>query len=457
MGPEESDKNCPPAESRPTRMTQAKDNDHLVPNIVTVTNIFPSTFTPFYVWIPGTGSGQRIGSSALTATIPLPIAMDFRALEATDEKAVLVESTKARSRKRRRTSKNDSKAGLEEDCDPPTPPRITGRRLPSPRRNRNSNELIHEAKPTKQMDSLLVFPDALEQRHGKEIFQRGEFPENAEDSDDDDDETVSQVFFELANAAQVAYRIRNVPLSSSSSASMSDISNDRLLFHQDVAACSQHTGGIIWETSYLLLEYLLDRSAAATDHWPPHQLILGRTLELGAGVGFLGQCLAAENCCGTTTVLLTETSRVLANLTANLALNQSTLLALRNRNPNDKVHAVALDWTSFRQDAAASNGLIVSGSFDTLLGTDVLFAKALVEPLLATARFISHAHTIWYLCVQIRCATAHTWFLERAPHYGFAVHDITADAVASPRCGWGRAMDCLVFRITRQSVESPER
>jgi hypothetical protein len=108
-----------------------------------------------------------------------------------------------------------------------------------------------------------------------------------------------------------------------------------------------------------------------------------------------------------------------------------------------------LDWTRYEDDIRMSGGTIQPHSFDTLLGTDVIFTPHLVEPLLATAAFLSHPQTTWYLCVQIRCDAAHQLFLEQAPTYGFDVTDISDELLQSKRCAWGKALDCFLFRITR--------
>lgn len=267
------------------------------------------------------------------------------------------------------------------------------------------------------LKTRLVFPDAMEQRH-----------QSADDDDDncDEDAIISSIFFEFANVDEVAYRVRNQIRG-----------DDLLIFRQDMSACERHTGGIIWETSYLLLEYLLELSAVTNKS-------LGKTLELGAGVGFLGQCLAAARCCKPV-VLLTETADVLVNLRANMELNRLTL----ERNNACSVVACALDWTSYRKDAESSEGAIQPHTFDTLLGTDVIFATHLVEPLLESAAFLSHSGTVWYLCVQIRCAAAHKLFLEKAREYDFEVEDASGEAFTSKRCAWGKALDCLLYRITR--------
>ena len=252
-------------------------------------------------------------------------------------------------------------------------------------------------------------------------------------------EIVSNVFFDLANASEILYRVRYQDDESNNDSSRCD---QYLSFQQDMGACSRHTGGIIWETAYLLLEYLLQQHCSSTFT----QRRLGRTCELGAGVGFLGQCLAAEHCSCMPELILTETDDVLTNLKRNVIANQSIL----EKNKKCKVSVNALDWTRYKDDIKNANETIRSHSFDTLLSTDVIFSISLVDPLLETAEYLSHDHTIWYLCVQVRCAAAHQLFIDRTASYGFYVEDISDECYRSTSyCAWGEALECFLFRITR--------
>jgi Lysine methyltransferase len=140
-------------------------------------------------------------------------------------------------------------------------------------------------------------------------------------------------------------------------------------------------------------------------------------------------------------MVLTETDDVLTNLKDNLATNETTLNVF-------PISAHALDWTTYKSDATRSNGALAEGTADTLLGTDVIFAPHLVEPLLKAAHYLSHPGTVWYLCVQIRCAASHRLFLETAPDHGFHVEDISSEALVGD-CTWGRELECVLFRITR--------
>ena len=109
--------------------------------------------------------------------------------------------------------------------------------------------------------------------------------------DGNEDADVSSVFFELANATSVSYRLQEDDSNNNNTAATKNASNyDAIVIRQDVSA-ETHTGGIVWETSYLLLNYLLSSNnwlirnqtaAAATCTTSTTTTIL----ELGAGCKF---------------------------------------------------------------------------------------------------------------------------------------------------------------------------
>lgn len=279
----------------------------------------------------------------------------------------------------------------------------------------------------------LIYPDVLHERQSNDCSKDVSHDSNEQNY-------ISNIFFELANATEIIYRVRRFAIDDRNE----NNNNQYLVFQQDMGACSRHTGGIIWETSYLLLEYLLERHQNKTKTFNEQRL--GRTCELGAGVGFLGQCLVAEHC--SPDLILTETTDVVTNLERNLIRNQSIF----ENNRECALSVMALDWTCYKKDIKRSNGVIKPHSFDTLLSTDVIFSTLLVEPLLQTAAYLSHEQTIWYLCVQIRCAAAHELFLDRTALYGFHIEDISNECYRSmSQCTWGETLECFLFRLTRIS------
>lgn len=245
-----------------------------------------------------------------------------------------------------------------------------------------------------------------------------------------DAEELSLAFFELANVPVVGYRLAIHQQRKGKKAMIVTV-------QQDSSACGNHTGGIVWETSYLLLNYLLDRNRSTK---------LGRVLEVGAGCGLLGQVLATSGWCKQ--VVLTETKEVLSNLEANLVRNNGG-----SRQRTHKPTAQQLDWLHYKNDAVQN---LQEHSFDTIVGTDVVFAPALVEPLLETLRFMAHQDTVVYLCLQIRCEDSHHLLLDKAAHYGWQLQDISHELATRPDCAWGLSMECHLLKLT-QLQEGNER
>lgn len=224
---------------------------------------------------------------------------------------------------------------------------------------------------------------------------------------DENSEDVSLVFFELANASEIEYRTTSAK---------------NLVLRQDVSACGQHTGGIVWETAYLLVTYLQAINKP-----------LKRLLEVGAGCGLVS--LSLSNLADL--VVASETYQVLPNLQANL-----------ERNHDPKVRSCALDWMNHQHDMARNELLALP--FDTILGTDVIFSPALVEPLLETLAAMSHTKTRILLCVQVRCATSHQLLFDKAGSKGLQVKDVTETTIAvTPQCQWGIELECHLLELRR--------
>jgi predicted nicotinamide N-methyase len=273
-------------------------------------------------------------------------------------------------------------------------------------------------------------------------------------NNNDDDDDVSMAFFELANAPELGYRIRDeqlLPLPLSSSLKTKSSGSRLLRFHQD-HSCGQHTGGIVWETSVLLLHYLLHAKDAEFDLMGTSDNDTAttptiRVAELGAGCGLLGQALVAM--AQVQYLVQTETSQVLRNLLDNRNVNFGGALEQQQQQHQQRIHCCALDWTRYRQDVAAS-ALLAPHSFDTLLGTDVIFAPALVEPLWQCIDFIAKKQgSAVYICVQVRCAVSHACFLTLATKYGFCLQDLTERLADHPETAWGLTLECHLYRLYR--------
>jgi len=226
----------------------------------------------------------------------------------------------------------------------------------------------------------------------------------------------SEALFELANAPLVAYRglrCAQKPLLGSS-------------------------GGVVWESSYMLAEWLLQKPQSPLQDCGVHLSVL----ELGAGCGLLGMALAKYGA-GIRRVVLTEQAAALHHLQHNVDLNMPLLsggagscekgrgadderrgcgrssglvdgscgrkegrgkrkrLSSHTRQTPVTVHA--LDWTSPVKDAAA----LVAGNsgmlFDVLVGTDVLFDIALLDPIVDSAAQLVHPMGVLWLCSTDWC------------------------------------------------------
>jgi predicted nicotinamide N-methyase len=208
-----------------------------------------------------------------------------------------------------------------------------------------------------------------------------------------------------------------------------------IVIKQDIKACGEHTGGIVWETAYLLLQYLRNRGTP-----------LGKTLEVGAGCGMLGQVLAAYGL--VESMIMTETAPVMPNLIANVERNRKGMANLwkAKNHTQTRLEAHTLDWNHYEEDCLTSQ--IPPHSMDTILGTDVIFTTKLVEPLLQTLRYLSHEKSEILLCVQERCKDSHKLLLEKAREYDLLVENISDHVTVLPNCEWGADMECRVFKFS---------
>jgi predicted nicotinamide N-methyase len=230
------------------------------------------------------------------------------------------------------------------------------------------------------------------------------------------DEGPSHIFFQLANVPTVGFKI--------------DRTGEAVTINQHMSVQS-HTGGIVWEASYLLASYLLEKYKDA-DLMKP----LGRLLELGAGCGMLGLVLAASRLSEHT--VLTETNAVMENLTYNVMNNRQSLSL-------QQVYALQLQWDKYKDDIAVHSDILIPHSFDTIVATDVIFSTKFVKPLLRTLRKMSHKKSLILLCIPVRCEVAYELFLDKAPSYGFGCTDSSSELIDA--CPWGRDLDCKLLAL----------
>ena len=321
-------------------------------------------------------------------------------------------------------------------------------------------------------ESIPCFPDVLH-RH---INNANHIDEEGSD--------VSEVFFELANAPIVGYKLpsQSSPSGQSRASASEGIGGDespnnneeeQIITVRQNSSVQEHTGGIVWETSYLLASYLLERyrgddrqkrktaqnsttmDRLADSPSPP----LGKVLEIGSGCGMLGLVLAASGL--SSSVILTECSEVMDDLRSNV---QRNIDAEGNSLSRDVVSAQLLRWDCLEEDIAGFNGIpndakndlkeslhLRPHSFDTIVGTDVVFTPTLVRPLLACLALMAHKHTNIYLCLQVRCADSHALLLKKASKFGLRVKDCSHKAFVEEcpsACSWGIDMECKLLHIT---------
>ena len=118
------------------------------------------------------------------------------------------------------------------------------------------------------------------------------------------------------------------------------------------------------------------------------------------------------------------------------------------------VSVYPLSWDKSNRDIRhmASSAINIDNresiDFDFVVGTDVLFAPHLVEPLLNAASILTKNNTgTCIFCMQIRCKDSHQLFLEKVGEYFDTYQDISEEVYATEGCGWGRHVECFVFEM----------
>jgi len=335
----------------------------------------------------------------------------------------------------------------------------------------------------------------------QDVWQHGNDAEDgtgrSDDYDEDDDTRVSNTFFELANAPSVSYRVQlNDDNGSNDKGNEGTIVPDRrmtnnhheIVIQQDIqGAAEKHTGGIVWETAYLLLNYLselIQHPKADTEHKEVTQteeklrsyLISTATLdpttistsrrtvlEVGSGCGMVGFSLhkilqlkrgmerGEEVIFEPWQVILTETGQVMDNLRRNCQRNYPKVSLLSTLSPSSSpppsLMVCELDWTKYREHCQDAG--IEPHSVDLILGTDVVFSIRFVEPLLQTMEYLSHEETIAILCLQERCPDSYALLRTKACDYGFDVKDISRNVYDRfPSCSFGQNLECKLLQFT---------
>jgi hypothetical protein len=251
--------------------------------------------------------------------------------------------------------------------------------------------------------------------------------DDADDGGDEEGEgSVSDAYFTLANEKEVRYN-----LSASSAVYTSESKSVVVRQDQNI---ENSTGGIIWETSYILALWLeaKEKGEAATAAVKSEPLPLKRVLELGSGAGMLGLILSRMT--SVKSVALSDCHEVMDLLKGNAT-----------RNDFKNVSVQLLRWDQCEDDIQAAAGSLEKNSFDLIVATDVVFCVELVEPLLNTRAVLlkdkddsddenssdggNGGGGVCYVCMQVRCEDAFNFFVKQSEEL-FIVENLTSDLEA---------------------------
>ncbi|PHT69195.1 hypothetical protein T459_28682 [Capsicum annuum] len=194
----------------------------------------------------------------------------------------------------------------------------------------------------------------------------------------------------------------NLPMvlnSPHTSAIFIDVLGHQLQFCQDPN--SKHLGTTVWDASMVLVKFL-ERNCRK-GRFSPSKLRGKRVVELGAGCGVAGFGMALLGC----DVVSTDQTEVLPLLMRNVERNTSRIMqTISDPDSFGSIQAAELDWGNETHIKA------VGPPFDFIIGTDVVYAEHLLEPLLQTIIALSGPKTTILLGYEIRSTNVHEKMLE---------------------------------------------
>ncbi|XP_068663165.1 uncharacterized protein [Aristolochia californica] len=178
-----------------------------------------------------------------------------------------------------------------------------------------------------------------------------------------------------------------------------EVLGQQLQFSQDPN--SKHLGTTVWDASMVFVKYL--EKNCRKGRFSPVKLKGKRVIELGAGCGVAGFGMALLGC----DVVSTDQVEVLPLLMRNVERNTSRI-AQTNHDPGSfgSINVAELDWGNKNHIQA------VDPPFDYIIGTDVVYAEHLLEPLMQTIFSLSGPRTTILLGYEIRSTTVHKQMLE---------------------------------------------
>ncbi|XP_065865024.1 uncharacterized protein [Euphorbia lathyris] len=166
----------------------------------------------------------------------------------------------------------------------------------------------------------------------------------------------------------------------STSAVTLEVLGYQLQFCQDPN--SNHLGTTVWDASMVLVKFL--EKNCRKGRFCPSKLKGKRVIELGAGCGVAGFGMALLGC----DVVATDQIEVLPLLTRNIDRNTSRIKQMdTNSDSFGSIKAAELDWGNEDHTRA------VDPPFDYIIGTDVVYAEHLMEPLLQSIFALSGPKT----------------------------------------------------------------
>lgn len=191
--------------------------------------------------------------------------------------------------------------------------------------------------------------------------------------------------------------------------------------------------GICWESAFALIAYLRRFSTFGDRRG-------GKALELGSGCGLLGLCAAKEF--GFEEVVLTDTREALSAVTERNVERNRDVVGV------EKARVMALDW----ENEEELDDVVKSGPYEVVFGTDVVFSKRLVGPLLrCVERCLSKDRpSVCYICIQKRSPDAHRRFVKMAGKV-FEVKKVSKDQFS-----FAEDDECEIFELRFRAKDAHE-
>ncbi|KAJ0806494.1 putative lysine methyltransferase, S-adenosyl-L-methionine-dependent methyltransferase [Helianthus annuus] len=183
------------------------------------------------------------------------------------------------------------------------------------------------------------------------------------------------------------------------SAVLFEVMGYQLQFCQDPN--SKHLGTTVWDASMVLVKYL--EKNCRKGRFSPSKLKGKRVIELGAGCGVAGFGMAMLGC----DVVSTDQVEVLPLLMRNVERNTSRIMQM---NPDaDSIGSITAAELSWGND---DHIRALDPPFDYIIGTDVVYAEHLLEPLLYTMLALSGPKTTILIGYEIRSTNVHEQMIQ---------------------------------------------